>query len=376
MKRTNSWKNLQKTFASTPETVPKRAKVSRRPKVNRNHFIRSLDDSNDFQIEDSDEENTQSTTTPLRTPLHRNSYRRLAKPLLINTSLNTTLNSSISNNSIAVNSESDESLPAEPELRDVSECQPTRTCKARSKSLLFLSTTTKNQQHSQNTDTSQDVSAKKKPSQMEKTPKRNTTIAITDCAANKSRVDNLDSTIIESDSSSDSPQKCSSIVNKRNTFSSQIIFSENSAIETPVIESESTQFSLKFDTPIVQVPVRRIRSRKHIKGGLVEHLNKAVNSTKSEYSFWMNERTSDLIPAAFKMRIDKMEHSYGRILLHCFIVDQCNESNLVYILCVDPAFKKLPMLQIGHIIEVELDCRGYSTAKNTRFYPQVSKILI
>lgn len=376
MKRSNSWKNLQKTFASTPITVTKRAKVSRRTKVIQNNFIRSIDDRNDFQIEDSDEENSPSAT-PSRTPLTRNSCRRLAKPLLINTSLNTTFNSSVSNNSIALNSESDDSLPAEPELRDVSECPPTRTCKARSKSLLFLSFSTKNQQHSQDSIISQDLSTKKKPSQIE-TPERSTTMTNPRFASNKSQVDDLDSTIVESDSSNerDSPEKFRFSASKRKTLSSQISFSQTSESQTPVIESESTQLSLKFDTPTVQVPVRRTKSRKLIKGGLVEHLNKVLNSTRSEFSFWMNERTSDLVPAGFKMRIDKMEQSFGRILLHCIIVDQCNKSNVVNILCVDPAFKKLPMLQVGQIIEVELDCHGYSTAKNTRFYPQVSKILV
>lgn len=367
MKRSSSWKNLQKTFASTPINVPKRAKHTR-TKVIKNEFIRRLDDSIDFQIEDSDEENNVSSATPSSTPKQRHISRRLVKPLLINTSLN----SSIVNNSFAC--DSDESLSGEPELRDVSELQSVpRYCKARNKSLVFLTESAKNQKNSQQPpqiNTPKDVTPLK-----EKT--RNLRSTFNSRANNQSRDENADITVIESDSSNESysPIKSASI-SKRKTLSTDIVFTQSSESQNVIIESQSSQFSLKFDSPIQPLPSKRSKCRKQIKGGLVERLNKVLNHTKSDYSFWMNERTSNLIEPGIKMRINQMESNYGRILLHCSNVSDPIDENLVNILCIDPTFKRLPLLQIGKIIEIGIDCCVYATGKNTRFYPQVSKILV
>lgn len=370
MKRSSSWKNLQKTFASTPIIVPKRARNTR-TKVIKTNFIRSLDESIDFQIEDSDEEpNVSSATpssTPIQTPLQRHQYRRLAKPLLINTSLN----SSIASNSIAF--ESDDSLPGEPELRDVSELQPARRqSKARSKSLLFLSTSTKNHRNSENRPPNSTPSKSESPTKQRKCNMKTTH---NDKSKYRNRAENA---AIESDSSNESgsPKKRTLTSNNRKTLSSEIVFTQTSESTNPVIESQSSQFSWKFDSPIVRLPNKRPKTRKHVKGGLVERLNKVLSSTKSEYSFWMNERTSNLIEPGTKMRIDKMESSYGRVLLYCSNVGGQTESNIVNVLCIDPSFKRLPVLQIGKIIEIGLDCCGYAIGNNSSFYPQVSKILV
>lgn len=110
-----------------------------------------------------------------------------------------------------------------------------------------------------------------------------------------------------------------------------------------------------------------------MKGGLVEQLNKALNKDKSDYSFWMNERKSNLVAAGEKMRIDKMERSYGRILLHC---TRAEPTQFTYILCIDPAFKRMSSLEIGKTIEIGLDTARYQITSQSYFYPNVTKILI
>lgn len=379
MKRSNSWKHLQKTFASTPILPTKRPKFTRQ-KVAKPKIAKCPNETIDLQIEDSDEENEPVNVTPIRivTPFQQHNSvvrrRRFAKPLLINTSLNSTISSSFRCDS---DNESNESVSDEPELKDVSEFKVAeRSFKVRSKSLRFLSKSTKNQPNSndnQNTDCNTS----------EELPSQRITCSTVNTRANSQRRDQSvrrdAETTIESDSSNDidSPKKSTPIsATQRKTFSADILFTQSDQNTNSLnIESQNSVFSLKFESPTMPLQRTRSKSRKHVKGGLVERLNKLLGNQKSEYSYWMNERTSDLIEPGEKLRIDKIEPSYGRILLYCSNVKHSNST--VEILCIDPAFKKLSMLQIGGIIEVCFDdCDGYAISKNSYFYPQVSKILV
>lgn len=446
MKRSSSWKSLQKTFASTPE-IPDKTKRPKctRPKVNKQSVNKeNFSESIDIQIEDSDEENGPNGTTatvaattakatatssatkkPTPTQFHRNKrLRRMPKPLLINTSLNTT----IANDSVVAttvcNSESDESVCGEPELRDVSELNKSdeRRYKVRSKSLLFLDikVPTNSANRTNSRITSPDVSS---PAQQKKhtgkscaTTKQHDPQKATGVGSNDDDDDDDDDgdavgtgTTIDTNSSSsemDTPKKRTASKSdglkkvRMTRTPTDIVFTQtNSGTSTnPVIESESSQFSMRFiESPTV--PLRRSRrqkSRKHVKGGLVEQLNKAIGRTKSEYSFWMSERTTHLVEAGSKMHIDKMVCSYGRTLLYCTPIgtattaaaaaDEAAEeeapgtndgaNKIVEILCVGPTFKKLHTLQVGKIIEIDFSCHGYMITDHSTLYPHVSNILV
>lgn len=373
MKRSNSWKSLQKTFASTPINPTKRAKFSRKnssksvdKSISKSSSIDATTIENSYQIEDSDEENV-PTIESVQTPIQRSNYRRFAKPL------NISINTNDTSNSIICNSDTDESLSGEPELIDVSECQVRQHhVKARSKSLLFLPNSAQNRSNSDNECDSSHTTA---PIEQQKSKIRRTFDSAT---KDTSRLET--DTTIESDSCDESKSPKTSVkvpTNKPKKNTSEILFTQSSEASNPIIESESTQFSVKFDSQSVhRVQRKKPKMKKCVKGGLVERLNKALNSTKSEYLFWLNERTSNLIEAGEKMRIDKIEYSYGRVLLHCSRANESTGTNAVNILCVDPTFKKLAALQIGKIIEVALDCHKYATNTVSHFYPQVSKILV
>lgn len=368
MKRSSSWRNLQRTFASTPISTVKRAKNNR----NVDNSRRSHDGNVNLQIEDSDEENVNRVKRSVRVqqktpkPVQTKSKPK-SRPLLINTSLN----SSKLQCSYVLNSDTDESVDDEPVLNDVADsmsykCQK----KARSKSLLFVS---KSEQNQLNASNQRNDGTPDKQQKSHHKPVFGNTFS--------SRPEN-NKTVIESDSfdENESPIKSSEhlrVETITRQHSADIIFTQSNENSNPVIESEfSSQFSPKFESPIFRNHGKRLRGKKQVKGGLVEQLNKLLKSDKSEYSYWMNERTSDLIESGEKMRINRMEQSYGRILLYCSSVDGKNVSSIVNILCVDPSFKRLAMLQTGKTIEVCLDSNGYSIGNNTFFYPKVMKILV
>lgn len=375
MKRSSSWKSFQTTFASTPISTLKKKHTGRK---NVNSSKSSVDESFDFHIEDSEDENVPCSTERRPPPFKRHRTGKSIKPLMINTSNN----SSNTNNTTTWTSDTDESLSGEQPLRDVSECtvDPKRK-KARSKSLLFL---TKNQQNQLNCNKEsaipKDVTANNKKPQFNISKMFNISTASTSKDSD---------TIIESDSfdEMDSPQKKNQSAPKLTAtpssskpsrhLTSEIVFSQSTQRSNPLIESENSQFSIKFDQTINSLPKKRAKTRKNVKGGLVERLNKVLSGVKSDFSYWMNERASNLVGPGEKLRIDKMERSYGRILLHCSSIEpDKNCDTTTTILCVDPAFKKLPKMQIGNVIEVGFDAPGYANHDGANFYPQMSKILL
>lgn len=379
MKRTNSWKNLQRTFASTPISTVKR------PKINRKSFESSkssVDENNSFQIEDSDEENAPCVNrTLLKTPTKTQLRPKVAKsiPLLINTSIST----SKVDDSVILNSDSGESVDGEPELRDVSTILKTRhPKKARSKSLFFLKNDEQNQStscHNEQTRTTlKDITPTK---QQQKSKSNAFKKTIVNCHQRLRH--NNDDTISESESLDDNESPTKQCQNSagaeviKRQHSEDIFFTQSpSSASIPAIESASSQFSLSLKSQ-QPAPNRRYKQKRYIKGGLVERLNKVMSSAKSDFSFWMNERTSDLIESGEKMCIKTIDRSYGRVLLHCSSNNnKPNHSSVDHILCIDPMFKKLSMLQTGKTIEVCFDTYGYRTANGSLFHPNVTKILI
>lgn len=398
MKRSSSWKNLQRTFASTPISTVKKKRTTWK---NANNSKSSIDASIDFDIEDSDEndENVPCVKKVRRrlppTPIVRkHKTGKPVKPLIINTSHN----SGSLNNTTIWNDDSDESLSGEQPLQDVSELNCTNKVKARSKSLLFLTGQVQNQLNSSKERITSTNGALNKSKQF------NIGRMFNDSVGSQSKDSD---TIIESDSFDGdgdgdgeddvSSQQVSQCAKETSTssktmarhLSSEITFTQSlTQRSNPAIESESSQFSIKFDLSNTVAPKKKTKNKKNVKGGLVERLDKVLNGNKSEFSFWMNERASDLVEAGRKLRINQMERSYGRVLLHCSNYDadtagvaakasDANEKSdaTTTILCVDLAFKKLQTFQIGKIIEVAFDSRGLAIDDGLKLYPYISKIL-
>lgn len=398
MKRSSSWKNLQRTFASTPISTVKKKRTTWKKA---NNSKSSVDESIDFHIEDSDEnEENEPCVKKVRrrlppTPLvrkHKTSKSvKPVTPLLINTSHN----SGSLNNTTIWNDDSDESLSGEQPLQDVSELNCTNKVKARSKSLLFLTGQVQNQLNSSKERITSTNGALNKSKQF------NIGRMFNDSVGSQSKDSD---TIIESDSfdgdddddvSSQQVSQCAketSISSKTMArhLSSEITFTQSTTQRSnPAIESESSQFSIKFDLSNTVAQKKKTKNKKNVKGGMVERLDKVLNGNKSEFSFWMNERASDLVEPGQKLRINQMERSYGRVLLHCSnydadtagVADKASDTNeksdatITTILCVDLAFKKLQTLQIGKIIEVAFDSRGLAINDGLKLYPYISKIL-
>lgn len=395
MKRSSSWRNLQKTFASTPISTVKKKRTTWK---NANNSKSSVDESIDFHIEDSDEndENVPCVKKVRRrlppTPIVRkHKAAKQVKPLIINTSHN----SGSPNNTTIWSDDSDESLSGEQPLQDVSELNCTNKVKARSKSLLFLTGQVQNQLNSSK------ERIKSTNGALDKSKQFNIGRMFNDSVGSQSKDSD---TIIESDSFDSngddddvSSQQVSQCTKETSTssktmarhLSSEITFTQSTTQRSnPAIESESSQFSIKFDLSNTVAQKKKTKNKKNVKGGLVERLDKILNGNKSEFSFWMNERASDLVEPGRKLRINQMERSYGRVLLHCSnydtdtagVADEASDANekshtITTILCVDLAFKKLQTLQIGKIIEVAFDSRGLAINDGLKLYPYISKIL-
>lgn len=357
MNRSNSWKNFRKTFSLQS---PSKSTNKQKPFGRKSSASTSKSEKIELHIDDSDEENYSLKRHCVVSSIKK---RKPKEILSLNTTINNGNNSSVLDNSYGWNSDTDDSIDCSPELHDVSDITKTlprkKQQRQRYQSLAFLSVTKSNQStpisnlgHTPNV-----IRNKKNWSNIRNAFNCNT------CATN------LNETIIEAIDSGDetkSPPK---------KISRKIV--ENCIIDTP-----STQQSIQIDSPKYFTPKdKKLTKLKCIKGGLLEHLEKAISRTKSDYSFWMNERMVDLVEAGEKLRIEKIEQSYGQILLYCTtpsiqsIQQTVNGSSAHKVLCLDTAYKKLSTLQVGKMIEVALESTGYVIENDLCFYPHISKIL-
>lgn len=170
-------------------------------------------------------------------------------------------------------------------------------------------------------------------------------------------------------------------INELNIFSNTVV--GQSAVNTEyLIDTESSihsnqiPLSMKENTlPAVSlIPPARSSSRRRVKkGGLVEYFRKTVKRSKSDFSFWLNERESALVPPGEKVEINRVEHTYGRILIHC----TSQKDGKIKIICLDPGNKKVSQLNVGRTIEIDLDTTNYYSIDNkTYFFANAFKMLI
>lgn len=144
----------------------------------------------------------------------------------------------------------------------------------------------------------------------------------------------------------------------------------------PTIDSVSSFGSIQYQSQQTQIaPAQKSQRRlKVTKGGLTDTLQRSLRKAKSDHAFWMNERQSALIAPGERVKIEQIERSYGRILVHCTLVDgNCDD---VRIFCLDPESKKLRFFGVGKIIEVEFNTNGYRVDSRTLCFPNVNNILI
>lgn len=368
MNRSNPFQNIQKTFASVPKEKGEQFTKTTKRKSKSKSSIRSSTpvkkSSQDFKIDDSDEENS-SCQSEIAAAKRRKPTKTTLK--LSNMITNSSAHASFLNTSCLNISDSDESVNFDSEDDSTSHSKLLHSCdkkSVRKKSLPFLSEKSQNESISTNNcDSSKD-------SRKMKERIRNFQDTFN---GNNSRLSDPKISDAEScdENDTDGHQKIPSEKRKQST---DIVYSSTQqSTDTFTIDTQSSQRSIKFPSQAVYDP-NKTRSEKPIKpveGGWVEMLNKAINRSKSELAFWLNERTSNLNEPGETMRIEKRENSYGRVLLHCKCLD-----DTIKILFVDPAHKKLSALKVGKIIEVGFDSPGYEIEKNVYSYPDVTKILL
>lgn len=203
-------------------------------------------------------------------------------------------------------------------------------------------------------------------------------------------MEQLENSIIDSDDDEIQATGCSAkSITKRKRYTPRakrrrsdpvIEFSESPILtqgDTDIfIDTQSSGRTIVAASPqqaaVSSAPLQQSPKRKRIKkGGLVESLQDAINRAKSNLSFWLNERQSDLIKSGEIVCISKIEEQYGRILIHCQFSD-----NEIRIICLNSNHRILQQLTIGKSIEVEFDPDGYTldSIENCKIYPNVYKI--
>lgn len=365
MKRTSPWNKFHKTFADCSTSTP-----VKKTKPNRSRVEVQVKDDHDYHIEDSDEENqvqNESNARPIKgtksitasRATFKQRQQRSIKPLMISI-----LNASTNVTTIVTSEDSNDCVEDDDRnLVDVSH-KETTSYRHRSRfntSCLNISTgkiSSNYPKHDSKCNAAEkhwNNSMKEQLSTFQNVfnghahdlPKGSEVI-ISDSEATESDTDDKSSTnfTISADKSD------------KNTQSVQI-------------DTESTQNSLKLATQIsLTLTKTATKTKKFIKNGLADQLHKAANKSKSDHSFWVNDRLASLTEAGEQLKIDKIEPTYGRILLHCI-----NTSNVKKIICLDTENRKFSTLRIGRTIEVFFDTPGYKLEQNLIFYPYVNKIL-
>lgn len=366
MKRTSPWNKFHKTFADCSTSTP-----VKKTKPNRSRTEVQVNDGNQYHIEDSDEENqvqnistrrsvngTKSISETRATP----KQRRSMKPLMISI-----LNASKSVTTVVTSEDSNDCVDDDDSnLVDVAH-KETTSYRIRSRfntSCLNISThkvSSNSSKHDSNctaTETRLNNSIKDQLSTLQN-------VFYGHGLPKGSEVIISDSDTAESDTNDKSSSKSSKF-----HFTLSVGDSDKTT-QCLQIDTESTQNSVKLPT---QIPLTFTKStskaRKFIKNGLADQLHKVANKSKSDHSFWVNDRLAGLTEAGEELKIDKIEQTYGRILLHCI-----NKSNVKKIICLDTENRKFSTLKIGRTIEVFFDTAGYKLEHNLIFYPYVNKIL-
>lgn len=189
----------------------------------------------------------------------------------------------------------------------------------------------------------------------------------------------LEDSIIDSDTDEDDDAGQHSMHVSLATAAPLAIHSNSLKSNLDIIPSSSQQ-AIEYCSSFGSIPYhsqcvanqKSPKRTKVIKGGLVELLHRSIRKSKTDHSFWMNERHATLVMPGERVRIEKIEPTYGRILVHC--VPLMDANNDVKIFCLDPQSKKLPFLNVGKTIEVEFNTNGYRLDSRTLCFPNIINI--
>lgn len=122
-----------------------------------------------------------------------------------------------------------------------------------------------------------------------------------------------------------------------------------------IIDTQSSGQSLSAYRVSEPSPVKGSPKRKRFKkGGLVEQLRTSINRAKSNHLYWMHEREAGLNRCGDFVRIDDIEHNYGKTVLRCTLPNGGQK-----IACLQPDLKSASSIKIGMSIEIDFDSTGH-----------------
>lgn len=144
---------------------------------------------------------------------------------------------------------------------------------------------------------------------------------------------------------------------------SQIVDERETAIETQ--ESITPPVAPFIASSTTNVPKKRkVRPKK---GGLVEQLRKSLSQAKSDVLFWQHHRSADLIPPGILVSVDRVENTYGRILIHANV----NGKPTIFSLC-----SRTVTVAEGDLIEVEFDSEHLYVTDSRNLCSYVDKVTV
>lgn len=159
-------------------------------------------------------------------------------------------------------------------------------------------------------------------------------------------------------SSSSTPD---TIIDESSTDSSQIAQQQETMIETQ--ESITPPVAPFIATTTNPPKKRKVRM---VKGGMAERLKKSLSQAKSNLLYWHHHRSAELISPGTIVTVDRVENTYGRILIHTKV----NDEDTIFSLC-----SRSVEVHEGDTIEVQFDLdRSHKTDTHV-LYSYVDKVL-
>lgn len=171
----------------------------------------------------------------------------------------------------------------------------------------------------------------------------------------------IDDSLTDSDEGSSQDTVIDESSTDSSPIQSQIVIQQETLIET---QDSITPPVEPFLTNTSKLPKkRRVRM---VKGGMVERLKKCLSQAKSNVLFWHHHRSAELIAPGTLVNVNRVEKTYGRILIHAKVDDK----ETIFCFC-----SRSLEIQEGDAIEVQFDIdRCYETDTHV-LYSYVDKVL-
>lgn len=142
---------------------------------------------------------------------------------------------------------------------------------------------------------------------------------------------------------------------------SQIAQQQETMIETQ--ESITPPVAPYIATTTNPPKKRKVRM---VKDGMAERLKKSLSQAKSNLLYWHHHRSAELVSPGTIVTVDRVENTYGRILIHAKV----NDEDTIFSLC-----SRSLEVREGDTIEVQFDVdRSHKTDTHV-LYSYVDKVL-